>query len=264
MKDANEKLFASFPSGGAAGGVDEEIFMSSFEDVKRVSIFNAKALTDEVSKIRDTLSKSSTDWRVRVDALQSLRSLLLAGAADHEEFINALKTLHVPFQVSVKDLRSQVVREACITVAYVSQQLRQRADKFLETLLQPVINLIPNSARVMATSGIVCMRFIIGNTHSPRFLPVIAANATSKSREIRRHCCEFLDQLLHTWPTAALRKHAPALQEAVAKGIADADPEARQFARKYGSSFRLGFNVSLLSELIGDSRTTSGSRLTSC
>jgi len=199
------------------------------------------------------LSKSTTDWRVRVDSLQSLRSLLLAGAADHEEFTNALKTLHVPFQVSIKDLRSQVitnstfqetsiiilklvlqvVREACITVAYVSQQLRQRADKFLETLLQPIINLIPNSARVMATSGIVCMRFIIGNTHSPRFLPVITSNATCKSREIRRHCCEFLDQLLHTWPTGAMRKHVAALQDSVARGIADADPEARQFAGKY-------------------------------
>jgi len=36
---------------GAAGAVDEEIFMASFEDVKRVSIFNGKALTDEIAKV---------------------------------------------------------------------------------------------------------------------------------------------------------------------------------------------------------------------
>lgn len=170
--------------------------------------------------------------QVRIDSLQTLRALMVAGASDYEEMHNGLKTLHVPFQVSVKDLRSQVVREACITVAFVSQQLRHKADRFLETLLQPVINLIPNSAKVMATSGIVCMRFIIQNTFSARFLPVLCSNVSSKSREIRRHCCEFLDQLLHTWPTNALRKHVAILQEAIKKGIADADPDARQFARK--------------------------------
>ncbi len=180
----------------------------------------------------DIVSSCIIFFQIRIDALQNLRALLLAGAGQYEEMHAALRTLHIPFQVSVKDLRSQVVREACITVAYLSQRLGHRADRFLETLLQPVINLIPNSARVMATSGIVCMRFVIQNTFSARFLPVLCSNVSSKSREIRRHCCEFLDQLLHTWPTHALRKHVALLQEAIKKGIADADPDARQFARK--------------------------------
>ncbi len=41
--------------------------MTAFEDVKRVSIFNGRAITDEVGKIKDTLSKSSNDWKVRID-----------------------------------------------------------------------------------------------------------------------------------------------------------------------------------------------------
>ena len=100
--------------------------------------------------------------------------------------------------------RSQVVREACITVAYMSQVLRLKVDRFLEALMQNIINLIPNSAKVMSTSGIVAMRFIIQNTYSQRFLPIICSNISSKSKDIRRHCCEFLDQLLHTWPTQTL------------------------------------------------------------
>ncbi len=169
---------------------------------------------------------------MRVEALQNLRSLLVAGATNYEEMTQALRILHVPFQVSIKDLRSQVVREACITVAYLSQLMGQKSERFLETLLQPIINLIPNSARVMATSGIVCMRFVIRNTSSPRFLPILCDNVSSKSREIRRHTMEFLDQLLHTWPTHSLRKHVSILQDAIKKGISDADPDARQFARK--------------------------------
>ena len=69
----------------------------------------------------------------------------------------------------------------------------------------------------MATSGIVCIRFIIQNTYSARFLPIICQNVTSKSKEIRRHICEFLDQLLHTWPTHALEKHITILGEAIKK-----------------------------------------------
>ena len=84
----------------------------------------------------------------------------------------------------------------------------------------------------MATSGIVCLRFIIQNTISPRFLPILCQQISSKSNIIRRHICELMDQLLHSWPTQALEKHVSVLQETVKKGIADADPEARVQARK--------------------------------
>ncbi len=65
-----------------------------------------------------------------------------------------------------------------------------------------------------------------------RFLPILTQNVTSKAKEIRRHCCEFLDQLLHTWPRQSLVKHVAKLQAAIKSGIADADREARQFARR--------------------------------
>ena len=73
-----------------------------------MSIFNARSLTDELNKIRETLAKTSNDWKVRIDALQMMRSLLIAGADQFDEMTQALRTLEVPFQSSVKDLRSQV------------------------------------------------------------------------------------------------------------------------------------------------------------
>lgn len=212
--------------------MDEESFIQAFEEVKRVTIYSGRNLSEEFTKIRECLSKTSTDWKVRVDHLQLIRSLLIAGAADYDETTQALRTLEVPFQLSVKDLRSQVVREACITIAYMSQQLHRRVERFIEAVLQNLINLIPNSAKVMATSAIVCTRFIIQNTYSPRLIPILTSNISSKSRDIRRQCCEFMDQLLHTWPQSAMEKHVTLLQEAIKKGIGDADPDARQFARK--------------------------------
>ena len=83
--------------------------MQAFEDVpKKVTIFNGRTVAEELNKIRETLAKTSNDWKVRIDALQLMRSLLMAGADQYDEMISALRTLEVPFQSSVKDLRSQV------------------------------------------------------------------------------------------------------------------------------------------------------------
>ena len=72
---------------------------------------------DELTKIRDTLSKTSNDWKVRVDTLSSVRALMLAGAVNYDEFMLSLKTLELPFIASVKDLRSQV-RYLCLLISY--------------------------------------------------------------------------------------------------------------------------------------------------
>lgn len=49
--------------------------------------------------------------------LKKIRSLLVAGAKNHDCFYQHLRLLDGAFKLSAKDLRSQVVREACITVA---------------------------------------------------------------------------------------------------------------------------------------------------
>ena len=38
--------------------------------------------------------------------------------------------------------------------------------------------------------------------------------------------------MLHSWPTYTLEKHVNLLQDSIKKGIADADPDARTFARR--------------------------------
>ena len=107
--------FISFCAGssGQAGAVDEESFIQAFEEVsKKVTIFNGRTVADELNKIKDTLAKTSNDWKVRIEALQMMRALLMAGADQYDEMLQALRTLEVPFQSSVKDLRSQVVYSA--------------------------------------------------------------------------------------------------------------------------------------------------------
>lgn len=109
-----------------------------------VQIYSNREMEDQLTKIRDALSDDKHDWELRVAAvrvatrprvdpssrstdntgmscvfapqLKKVRSLLLAGAAEFEGFPQQLRLLEASLKLSAKDLRSQVVREACITL----------------------------------------------------------------------------------------------------------------------------------------------------
>ncbi|XP_038248107.1 CLIP-associating protein 2 isoform X30 [Dermochelys coriacea] len=217
---------------GGAGAVDEDDFIKAFTDVPSVQIYSSRELEETLNKIREILSDDKHDWDQRASALKKVRSLLVAGAAQYDCFFQHLRLLDGAFKLSAKDLRSQVVREACITVAHLSTVLGNKFDHGAEAIVPTLFNLVPNSAKVMATSGCAAIRFVIRHTHVPRLIPLITSNCTSKSVAVRRRSFEFLDLLLQEWQTHSLERHATVLVETIKKGIHDADAEARVEARK--------------------------------
>ncbi|XP_075843794.1 CLIP-associating protein 1 isoform X18 [Microtus pennsylvanicus] len=225
-----------------AGAVDEEDFIKAFDDVPVVQIYSSRDLEESINKIREILSDDKHDWEQRVNALKKMRSLLLAGAAEYDNFFQHLRLLDGAFKLSAKDLRSQVVREACITLGHLSSVLGNKFDHGAEAIMPTIFNLIPNSAKIMATSGVVAVRLIIRHTHIPRLIPVITSNCTSKSVAVRRRCFEFLDLLLQEWQTHSLERHISVLAETIKKGIHDADSEARIEARKCYWGFHSHFS----------------------
>lgn len=94
--------------------------------------------------------------------------------------------MDLPLVASVKDLRSQIVREACITLAYMSVRLTNRFERTAECILPAMLNLIQNSAKVISTSGSVALKYIIGNTQASKLIPLILSGVESKSKDIRR------------------------------------------------------------------------------
>ncbi|XP_041867301.1 CLIP-associating protein 2 isoform X21 [Melanotaenia boesemani] len=216
----------------SAGAVDEEDFIKAFTDVPTVQIYSTRDLEDNLNKIREICSDDKHDWDQRANALKKIRSLLVAGAASYDCFYQHLRLLDGAFKLSAKDLRSQVVREACITVAHLSSVLGNKFDHGAEAIVPVLFNLIPNCAKVMATSGVSAIRIIIRHTHVPRLIPLITSNCTSKSVAVRRRCYDFLDLLLQEWQTHSLERHTAVLVESIKKGIRDADSEARVEARK--------------------------------
>uniref|UniRef100_A0A8C4MAV3 Cytoplasmic linker associated protein 1 n=1 Tax=Equus asinus asinus TaxID=83772 RepID=A0A8C4MAV3_EQUAS len=195
-----------------AGAVDEEDFIKAFDDVPVVQIYSSRDLEESINKIREILSDDKHDWEQRVNALKKIRSLLLAGAAEYDNFFQHLRLLDGAFKLSAKDLRSQVVRELSFVLFLCFQ---------------------------VFTSVFCCSS---QHTHIPRLIPVITSNCTSKSVAVRRRCFEFLDLLLQEWQTHSLERHISVLAETIKKGIHDADSEARIEARKCYWGFHSHFS----------------------
>jgi CLIP-associating protein 1/2 len=118
--------------------------------------------------------------------LKRLRSIISSGGDGYDEFFRTLRQLDLPLVNTVKDLLSQVVREACITLAFMSIRLTNRFERTAEGVIPAMLNLIQNSAKVIATSGAVGLRYVVTNTQSIKLTPLILIGIESKSKEIRR------------------------------------------------------------------------------
>lgn len=91
--------------------------------------------------------------------LKKLRAIIVAGGTNYENFHECLKNIQRPFEAACTDLRSQVVREACITLAYLSLSLKSKFASFGETILLTLMNLIQNSAKVSPTECYISATF---------------------------------------------------------------------------------------------------------
>uniref|UniRef100_A0A0K0D934 CLASP_N domain-containing protein n=1 Tax=Angiostrongylus cantonensis TaxID=6313 RepID=A0A0K0D934_ANGCA len=115
-----------------------------------------------MESIRKVLENVQGDWSQRVNSLKLLRSILINGGMDYEsELLSSINSLEDALVTSVKDLRSQVCREACITVSFLCEKLEVSVVRLCEALLPATIGLIPNSAKIMSTSGITASHFIV-------------------------------------------------------------------------------------------------------
>lgn len=127
-----------------------------------------------------------------------------------------------------------MIREACITIAYMSKCIRNKLDTFCVYILQELVNLIQNSAKVISSAGTVALKYVIKYTHAPKLLPIITTTySQSKSNIIRSMLCDMLCLIFEEWQTKSLERNVVTLRDTVKKGIADADNDARKNSRRF-------------------------------
>lgn len=231
-------------AGGDAGAVTMENFEASFEQVPQLSIFHAKDMDDTYKQILLVISDKNMDWEKRVDALKKIRALLMLNYHAQPQFMAVQqKELSICFlDILKEELRSQVIREACITIAYMSKTLRNKLEAFCFSILEQLILLIQNSAKVIASASTLALKYIIKYTHAPRLLKIYTDTLQqSKSKDIRSSLCELMVLLFEEWQTKALERHALILRDTLKKSIGDADSEARRHSRLAYWAFRQHF-----------------------
>lgn len=174
------------------------------------------------------------DWEKRVDALKKIRSLLILQVHHSPSFTAYLKeSLSIAFLDILKELRSQVIREACITVAYMCKVLQNGIDVFCIHIFQELINLIQSSAKVISSASIIAVKYVMQYVHAPKLIPIITQNLLqSKSKDIRATLCELMFTMFEEWSTKSMEKFSVNLKEALKKGITDADSIARKHSRR--------------------------------
>ncbi|XP_055919459.1 CLIP-associating protein isoform X2 [Eupeodes corollae] len=226
-------------STGDAGAVTWEIFEASFELVPQLTIFHQRDMDDQFKHINAVIGDKTMDWEKRVDALKKIRSLLLLNF----QMTPYIKDMSISFLDILKELRSQVIREACITIAYMSKSLGLKVDQFCIYILAELINLIQNSAKVISSAGTIALRYVIKYTHSPKLLTIITSTLTqSKSKDIRSSLCEIMVMIFEEWQTKSLERSANVLRDTLKKSISDADNDARKHSRRAYWLFRRHFS----------------------
>ncbi|KAI0223454.1 hypothetical protein LSAT2_025358 [Lamellibrachia satsuma] len=203
----------------------EELFVSEYEQVQRVRILSAAHLSKYVNQIRASLTGQEQHWHDRVAAIQMIRSLLLSGAASHNNFLQLLRTLNVAFSMCLNDVSRQVVRETCITMAFLAKLLCNDFEHCAEVILPILINAIPIVGK--GACAIITLKLIVQHTHSSRLIPPLIKGLSSGNCAIRRECAKVLYELVRIWPTSSLEKRYHMILENIKLRINDTSGETR-------------------------------------
>jgi hypothetical protein len=168
-----------------------------------------------------------------------------------------LRRLCVPFHKLLNNLRSQVVKSACVTLEILSMKSGDAMRFLLKEILPDLISLHRQTLKVMHSYGetatmTIWQHVTLKYTHGVSLL--VKEARQSKSKEVRCICIKYLGEIVHSWPTgtrdaglnmhnninaASTRRSAIPLTELDLQNITqtfvtalgDSSPDVRQAAR---------------------------------
>ncbi|VDN03159.1 unnamed protein product [Thelazia callipaeda] len=229
---AHKRPLVSAKGSSTAGSVSEEAFQLAFTDVMKCNVFSIKQLKEQIMEASTTLEDTDLDWSRRMNALKTLRAVIIGGGLDYSDFSEEVREIQKALLVSVKDLRSQLCREACVTVAFYCERLGLTMVPVINTLMPTLIGLMQNSAKVMATSAQLALQYVVKYVCSPKLLPHLQTAMSSKSKEIRRNTASLILMALTVWDGRIVEKNINIFLDCIKASINDADPETRGIGRE--------------------------------
>ncbi|DAZ95255.1 TPA: hypothetical protein N0F65_002367, partial [Lagenidium giganteum] len=203
-------------------------------------------------------SGTDDEWKAKCNAMKELKGLLVeydmqcnkssesaTTSSSNIETVFAqdnLQHLVLPFRTTVRcvavekfgNLRSTVIKDACDTFALLIKTLGPAKCKILVRDVFPTLLEARGSSNKVNTQAIHdCIHGIIKSTPSRHvLLPVLQALSSSKNREVRESCVQFVHTTLCTWSTSQVEQYRPQVQSALAAALSDASAKTRETARE--------------------------------
>ena len=193
------------------------------------------------------LQDRSIPWNERDEALQKLAHLFTTGQpSPHlEDFVTQLKAAVHGLVAQLQDLRSQVVRSACVAVAQLVALVGDHPafERLLrEHLLPGLLQLASNGNKVLAGNGRECLPALVMHCHFDGVLKVLAAYLKESRHVVVRHsCCVCLLHALQYWPLPTLTTVGALLERVLVPATADAAVEVRALARQCLVQYEIAF-----------------------
>ena len=130
------------------GGLTVDDFERAFAEVVDVYISTETDLEKRITKLISGLAVDAEEWEMRVNTLKEIQGMIKTCVNRFPNFSQHLRKLDGPLNDCIRDLRSQVAREACITFAYSSKLNGKSLEKSFEYLITALMTVVQNSTKV--------------------------------------------------------------------------------------------------------------------
>ncbi|KMS93350.1 hypothetical protein BVRB_032370, partial [Beta vulgaris subsp. vulgaris] len=160
----------------------------------------------EVPELVLRLNSKHDDWTRRIDALKRISRFTTFNMSP-SALAEACLPLLDPIALQLQDLRSQIVKQACITIGDLSECLGFQFHLYARRLFPRLLDLLRIAKKVMSSAGDECMRRIITHSHVDAIEIIIQESASNKSPIVRCRCVELIILALQTWNVIQLASY---------------------------------------------------------
>ena len=201
-------------------------------------------LPREIEAINETLQDvRNGDWKKRLNAIRRLRGLTYGGVTDFSTFTSEFSRLKDAISKQVVDLRSTIVKEACILLNLLAKTLGSRFELFSDYFVPILLKSTVVTVQVISDSVNNCIRTLIIHGKLNKGVSLLTERICDSKTHVtmRGRCAEYLVLVLQHVDYSILSKTMDELTKAIKASVTDASAAARQAGRQAFVIFKDSF-----------------------
>lgn len=217
----------------AVVGVSMQEFNEAMASGSKSPVYagSESALESEFAEFRRLLSDDRADWERRVQTCKRMRSLIEGDALQYGSFNSLVFDSATTLAAGVKDLRSQVSKEACITVAKISEIMGAKFEPSAKIVVPALFTQCLINVKVLADSADLALKHVIRTCQNHRILALIFDAKQHKAVAVRKAAYGSVHTMLSEWDPDVIKKALTSISDMILAGQSDADSAVRQIAR---------------------------------